>query len=129
MPFDLTPFSGIFPAGMTFFDADGNLNETATLDHWHWLVEERQADGLVICGTSGEFISLTLDERHRLFALATEHFAGKLPLIAGSGHASTKITIESSQHAQKLGFGIFPPEPVPTPFRRPGEADQLDLGL
>jgi len=104
MAFDLTPFAGIFPAGMTFFDADGNLDEKATLDHWQWLVDERDADGLVVCGTSGEFISLTLTERERLLRLAAEHFGGKLPLIAGTGHASTKITIEMSQFAEKLGI-------------------------
>ena len=45
--FDLSPYHGIFPAGMTFFDAEGNLDTKATLDHWHWLVDQG-VHGLVV---------------------------------------------------------------------------------
>jgi hypothetical protein len=45
MPFDLTRFHGIFPAAMTMFDIDGNLDETSTAEHWQWLIEQG-ADGL-----------------------------------------------------------------------------------
>ena len=55
--FDLSPYRGIFPAGMTFFDAEGNMDTRATLDHWHWLVDQG-VHGLVVAGTSGEFIAL-----------------------------------------------------------------------
>lgn len=100
--FDLTPFHGIFPAGMTFFDAEGNLDSAATLEHWRWLVDQG-VHGLVVAGTSGEFIALTIEERLELFRLAVENFGGKLPIIAGSGHNSTKLTIEISQQAQQIG--------------------------
>lgn len=100
--FDLTPFRGIFPAGMTFFDAEGNLDTRATVDHWHWLADQG-AHGLAVAGTSGEFVALTIEERLQLFQLAVDHFGGKLPIIAGSGHNSTKLTIEISQQAQKIG--------------------------
>jgi len=104
--FDLTPFHGIFPAGMTFFDADGNLDKRATLSHWEWLVEQG-VHGLVVAGTSGEFITLTIEERIELFRLAVENFGGKTPIIAGTGHASTKLTIEMSQEAQQIGADAF----------------------
>ncbi len=100
--FDLSAYQGIFPAGMTFFDAEGNLDEWATLEHWRWLVEQG-ADGLVVCGTSGEFAALTIEERLRLFRLAVEHLGGKLPIVAGTGHAATRLTIEISQQAQQIG--------------------------
>lgn len=100
--FALSKFQGIFPAAMTMFDADQELDEAATVDHWNWLVEQG-AHGLVIAGTSGEFISLTLEERARLFELATTHFKGRVPIIAGTGHYSTKLTIELSLRAQEAG--------------------------
>ncbi|MDP7017024.1 MAG: dihydrodipicolinate synthase family protein [Pirellulaceae bacterium] len=103
MPFDLNPFRGVFPAGMTFFDRAGDLDEAATVAHWKWLADQG-VDGLVIAGTSGEFVALSNDERLRLFELATEHLGGHLPLIAGSGHASTKWTVELSQRAEALGM-------------------------
>jgi 4-hydroxy-tetrahydrodipicolinate synthase len=104
--YDLTPFRGIFPAAMTFFDAQGNLDEQATLDHWRRLAR-LPIDGLVIAGTSGEFISLSMEERHRLFEIAVTEFKGKLPIVAGTGHASTKYTIEMSQRAQDIGADAF----------------------
>ncbi len=100
--FDLSPYHGIFPAGMTFFDAEGNLDERATLEHWQWLVD-KGVQGLVVAGTSGEFIALTIEERIRLFRLAVDHFGGKLPIVAGTGHTSTKLTIEISREAQEIG--------------------------
>lgn len=100
--FDLSRFHGIFPAAMTFFDAEGNLDEKATVAHWQWLLDQG-VDGLVIAGTSGEFISLSREERLRLFRLAVDLCAGRVPVVAGTGHAATKWTIEMSQQAQTLG--------------------------
>jgi dihydrodipicolinate synthase/N-acetylneuraminate lyase len=104
--FDLTPYKGVFPAAMTFFDADGNLDEQATREHWLWLAEQG-IDGIVVAGTSGEFISLKESERERLIEMAVADFRGKIPVIAGTGHASTKLTIETSQRAQDLGADAF----------------------
>ena len=100
--YDLSQFAGVFPAGMTFFDAKGDLDEEATATHWQWLLDQG-VDGLVIAGTSGEFIALTMEERLRLFRLAVGLASGRVPIIAGTGHASTKWTIEISQQAQDIG--------------------------
>jgi 4-hydroxy-tetrahydrodipicolinate synthase len=102
MPYPLTKFRGIFPAALTMFDKDNNLDEDATARHWDWLIRQG-IDGLVIAGTSGEFIALENDERVRLFELARQVVAGRVPLIYGSGHYSTKLSIEMSQAAQRLG--------------------------
>ena len=100
--FSLDPFRGIFPAALTMFDRDNNLDEDLTAKHWEWLIRQG-VDGLVIAGTSGEFIALENHERLRLFRLAIEVAAGRVPLIFGTGHYSTKLTIELSQAAQQLG--------------------------
>ena len=102
MPYALEPFKGIFPAALTMFDKDNNLDEEGTSRHWDWLIRQGVA-GLVITGTSGEFIALEKEERLRLFRLAKDVTAGRVPLIYGSGHYSTKLTIEMSQVAQDLG--------------------------
>jgi 4-hydroxy-tetrahydrodipicolinate synthase len=103
MPFALDHFRGIFPAALTMFDAEGIVDEGATACHWEWLVAKQQADGLVILGTSGEFIALESEERVRLFRLATEVARGRVPVICGSGHYSTRRTIQMSQEAEKAG--------------------------
>lgn len=102
MSYSLERFRGIFPAALTMFDQEGNLDEKSTARHWDWLIRQG-VDGLVIAGTSGEFIALENEERVRLFRLANEVAAGRVPLIYGSGHYSTKFTIEMSRKAQDLG--------------------------
>src|SRR3954451_10389099 len=102
MPYALDRFRGIFPAALTMFDKENRLDEAATARHWDWLIRQG-VDGLVIAGTSGEFIALENEERIRLFRLAREVAAGRVPIIAGSGHYSTRLTIELSREACKCG--------------------------
>jgi len=85
------------------FDRDNNLDEEATARHWEWLIVHQQIDGLVIAGTSGEFIALNFEERLRLFRLAQDVVRGRVPVIYGSGHYSTKLTIQLSEEAMKYG--------------------------
>lgn len=103
MPYDLRRFRGIFPAALTMFDRDNNLDEQATAHHWEWLIADQKVDGLVITGTSGEFIALTYEERLRVFRLAQSLVRGRVPVIFGSGHYSTKLTIKLSEEAQNCG--------------------------
>lgn len=102
MPYPLQSFRGIFPAALTMFDADNNIDEGRTAKHWDWLIRQG-VDGLVIAGTSGEFIALENHERVRLFELAKDVNNGRVPLIFGTGHYSTKLSIEMSVRAQELG--------------------------
>lgn len=102
MPYLLERFRGIFPAALTVFDASDHLDEEATARHWDWLIRQG-VDGLVIAGTSGEFIALEKEERLRLFELAREVAAGRVPVVCGSGHYSTRLTVELCQAAQESG--------------------------
>jgi 4-hydroxy-tetrahydrodipicolinate synthase len=103
MSFALDRFRGIFPAALTMFDKENLLDEAATARHWEWLIENQRVDGLVIAGTSGEFIAMDSDERKRVFQLAKDVVRGRVPVIYGSGHYSTKLTIELSEEAEKCG--------------------------
>lgn len=102
MPYSLERFRGIFPAALTMFDRDNNLDEGATARHWDWLIKQG-ADGLVIAGTSGEFIAMENDERVRLFKLAQQVVDRRVPVIYGAGHYSTKLTLELCEQAQRHG--------------------------
>lgn len=103
MPFALDRFRGIFPAALTMFGKDNQLDEDATARHWNWLIEKQHVDGLVIAGTSGEFIAMESEERKRVFRLAKDVVRGRVPVIYGSGHYSTKISIELSIEAENCG--------------------------
>ena len=101
MAFELDRFRGIFPAALTMFDRNDNLDEEATVRHWEWLISNQKADGLVIAGTSGEFIAMDREERLRVFRLVKDVVKGRVPVIFGSGHYSTKLTIELTEEAER----------------------------
>ena len=101
MAFELDRFRGIFPAALTMFDRNDNLDEETTARHWEWLISNQKADGLVIAGTSGEFIAMDREERLRVFRLVKDVVKGRVPVIFGSGHYSTKLTIELTEEAER----------------------------
>jgi len=69
-----------------------------------YLLDNNCFDTLVVSGTAGEFTSLTFAERVELFRIASEVIAGRKPIIAASGCASTKETIDLTKAAKDLGI-------------------------
>jgi 4-hydroxy-tetrahydrodipicolinate synthase len=95
-------WTGIYPAALTMFDAQGRLDEEATGAHLDSLIRQG-ARGVVVAGTSGEFISLDDQERRRVIRCAVEAVAGRVPVIAGTGSASTPHTLTLTREAADLG--------------------------
>lgn len=93
---------GIFVPALTMFTEAGELDEAATARHVDYLIG-CGAHGLVACGSSGEFIALSEDERQRVIALVVQAAAGRVPVYAGTGHYSTRLTIELTQAAEAAG--------------------------
>ncbi|HSJ56499.1 MAG TPA: dihydrodipicolinate synthase family protein, partial [Anaerolineae bacterium] len=60
-------------------------------------------DGVVPNGTTGEFSSLTLDEKKRLIEIAIDEVAGRVPVLAGTGCQSTIETVELTRWAKDAG--------------------------
>jgi 4-hydroxy-tetrahydrodipicolinate synthase len=63
---------------------------------------ENGVDGLVPCGTTGEAPSLSSEEYAQVLRIVIEEARGRVPVIAGSGSASTAHCIELSKVAQRL---------------------------
>jgi N-acetylneuraminate lyase len=59
-------------------------------------------DGVFICGTTGEGMSLSLAERFQL-AETWREAVGSLPLIVHVGHTCTKDAQALAEHAQRIG--------------------------
>ena len=94
-------FKGCGTAIVTPFK-DGNVN----LDEFKRLVNfqiENNADSIIVCGTTGESPTLSVDEKNLLIKCAVETSNGQIPIIAGTGSNDTKKAIEMSQIAEKLG--------------------------
>lgn len=59
--------------------------------------------GLMVCGTGGEFGSLTTEERKRIAEIAITEADHRVPLIVHVGHSSMSEVHHLAEHAQKIG--------------------------
>ena len=68
------------------------------------LISKNYCDSILVAGTTGEFNTLLYDERVELFKFVKKVVAGRRPLLAGTGAASTKETVSLSKKAEELGY-------------------------
>ena len=116
-------WAGIFPAALTMFDATGRLDEAGTAAHVDRLIGDG-ANGVVVAGTSGEFVTLNEPERRRVIEVGVAAARGRVPVIAGTGYASTSATIALTEHAANAGAsGAIVILPY---YMRPTEAEVME---
>jgi 4-hydroxy-tetrahydrodipicolinate synthase len=107
-----TTFQGVLPALITPFAPDGSAVDYGALET---LVERcivAGVGGLVATGSTGEFTTLTPDERRRVVEAVVATADGRVPTVAATGALSTREAIELSQHAEEAGAAavmIVPP--------------------
>jgi len=92
---------GVSPALVTPFTKDEEVDEAALRALLQFVLPH--VDGVVPCGTTGEFIYLTPDEHKRVVEIVVDEVAGRVPVIAGAGAASTGQAIALAQAAQEAG--------------------------
>lgn len=96
-------FYGSGVALITPFEKDGKID----FDVFSRLIEfqvSNKTDAIIVCGTTGEGSTLTVEERLRLFSLAVEKVNGRVPVIAGTGSNSTSFSLELIKEAEKCGI-------------------------
>ncbi|GAA1790973.1 4-hydroxy-tetrahydrodipicolinate synthase [Pseudarthrobacter sulfonivorans] len=98
--------SGVLTALATPFTADGLIDESQLR-----LLVDRSidggVDGVVACGSTGEFAALSADERRLVVETVVEHTAGRVPVVAQTGATSTAEAIRLSRHAQDCGADVL----------------------
>ncbi len=92
---------GVFPALVTPFTKEGELDEAALRRLVRFCLPH--VDGFVPCGTTGEFVYMSPDERQRVLEVVLDEVGGRKPVIAGTGAASTRQAIELAERAWKAG--------------------------
>lgn len=110
-------FEGVLPALITPFTDDGAAVDVPALEA---LVERCIAAGVtgfVSTGSTGEFMTLTHDERRLVTEAVVAAADGRVPVIAGTGALSTAETIALSVHAEQSGAaGVMIVPPFYTPL-------------
>lgn len=94
--------TGSIVALITPFTKQGCI-DTLSLDaliEWHI---QQGSQGIVLCGSTGEGINLTLQEKLAVFRQGVQIAKGRIPIIAGTGTSSTSTTVELTQEAKKIG--------------------------
>ena len=131
-------FRGVCASTITPFDGKGGLRLDRLKPHIDWILAEG-AHAISPLGSSGEFTALEVEDRKRVLEAAIEAVAGRVPVVAGTHHYSTRLTVELSKHAERAGADallIVPPYYMaPTPsqvmdhFRRVAEAVTIPIVL
>ncbi len=110
-------FGRVLTAMVTPFDAEGDLNVDAAVRLAKWLVEQGN-EGLVVCGTTGESPTLSIDEKLTLFETVAS--AVTVPILAGTTGYNTGLDIGLTEEAGKLGIaGVLAVCPF---YSRPSQA-------
>ncbi|MET0661765.1 MAG: 4-hydroxy-tetrahydrodipicolinate synthase [Ilumatobacteraceae bacterium] len=110
-------FGRVLTAMVTPFDAQGDLNVDAAVRLAKWLVEQGN-EGLVVCGTTGESPTLSIDEKLTLFETVAS--AVTVPILAGTTGYNTSLDIGLTEEAGKLGIaGVLAVCPF---YSRPSQA-------
>lgn len=94
---------GIWAAANTPFRADGAIDEEGfrrNMDHW---IGDLGIAGLFVAGKQGEFFSMSVDERKRLFDLSVEAAGGRAQTIMSCSDQNMDVVIELARHAQACG--------------------------
>lgn len=97
-----TVFTGAGVALVTPMHADGSINEQKLCELIDWQIAEG-TDALVICGTTGENSTMSLEEHLHTLRIATTYNNHRVPLVAGTGSNDTAFAIETSVEAVKMG--------------------------
>ncbi|MBQ2705790.1 MAG: 4-hydroxy-tetrahydrodipicolinate synthase [Agathobacter sp.] len=95
-------FKGAGVALVTPFHEDKSVN----YEELGCLLEyqiERDIDAIIVCGTTGEPVTMTEEERLSVIEYTVKKVAHRVPVIAGSGGNCTENVISFSKKAQNLG--------------------------
>jgi 4-hydroxy-tetrahydrodipicolinate synthase len=114
---------GIYAPTITAFNPDESLDKKGIRAYVRFLLDAG-VHGLSPLGSAGEFIALSDQERMQVMEWVLDEVNGKVPVYAGTGHYSTRATLELSRHAMKAGaegLMIMPPY-----LLRPPKQDVLD---
>lgn len=94
--------TGLIPAVFTPFDEKGDVNFERIRPYADKLAADG-ADGVFVCGSTGECTSMTLDERKRVLEAWVAAAAGRMRVIAHVGGTCQADCVELARHAAAQG--------------------------
>ena len=105
-------FSGSYTVTVTPFTKDGSAIDYAA---WRRYLDWQLASGvpgIIVLGTTGEFLAITDEEREAFVDATVRHIDGRIPVLVGTMNAHTPTAVRYSRQAEELGADglmILPP--------------------
>jgi len=102
---------GVVSALVTPFDEKDNVREDSIRRIINYNLKNG-VSGFYACGSTGESLLLTLDERKRVLEIVKDEVKDRAFIIANIGCMGTKFSIELAKHAEEVGvdaISSFPP--------------------
>jgi 5-dehydro-4-deoxyglucarate dehydratase len=102
--------NGLLSFPVTPFTSTNEIDLPRYREHIEYMVGANPG-GLFVCGGTGEFYSLDLEEYRALVRAAVEVCAGRLPIVAGVGYG-TRLAIHfacAAEEAGADGLMVMPP--------------------
>ncbi|AHA72288.1 4-hydroxy-tetrahydrodipicolinate synthase [Bacillus thuringiensis] len=93
---------GAFPVLITPMDEFQEINWDGVKQNVNYFIEQKVA-GIIINGSTGEFVSLSKEERFKMVETVLKEVDGRIPVIVGTAAETTKETIEYTKHAEAHG--------------------------
>lgn len=117
-------FEGIIPPMLTPFKKNGGLDIQKLRDFVDYLIEGG-VHGLFPSASSGEFSTMTLQERKKVIETVIDHNDGRLKVVPGTGSSSLKEVIDLSGFVEdKGGDGVI----IITPYYlKPDQEGLIDF--
>lgn len=94
-------FRGCGTAIATPFTDDG-----VNFEEFGRLIEDQiqnHVDSIIVCGTTGEASTMTLEERKETIRFAVQKVHGRIPVIAGTGSNCTAQAVEMTKFVESVG--------------------------
>lgn len=104
-------FRGTFTVMITPLDQAGAVDLKALAAFTDWQIREG-IHGLIPLGSTGEFLSLSQDERDAVAETVIKTAAGRVPVLIGTGAEDTREALRLSREAEAMGADgvmIIPP--------------------
>lgn len=93
---------GAFPVLITPMNEAQEIDWDGVKNNVNYFIEQHVA-GIIINGSTGEFVSLTKEERMEMAEVVLKEVNGRIPVIVGTAAETTKETIAYTQHAELHG--------------------------
>lgn len=95
-------FKGCGTAIVTPFTKDNKVDFESFEKMLKFQLEEG-ADSIIVCGTTGEASTMSVEERKQTIEFAVKTINKKIPIIAGTGSNCTQSAIEMTQYCESIG--------------------------